>query len=274
MDNDEKVINESVTSYSIMGKSILGTKKFRKKKLLLSKIRRKFLSNIWLARVLSLLATVLILFFAFKVLSALFESISFPKRIMIPIKVIFSGNNDLEKIDSVTNIFLYVYQNDSDNCHFDRPAIYSYSHTEKKLRVILISDSTELSEIYCEGEKKQAGGGEILVRSKIETFIENPINYHLSIKAGFFDELARSLSLDDYDSEPPYQKLHSRVSRNSNIFKKNFIDLVDELETEINTNMSFEEITDFYKIILNNKEPFFCNLHYSLNESDMAECLD
>lgn len=180
-----------------MNEILLNPKKTIKRKIILSKIKRKILKHIWLVRIGLIILLILSCGLALMVLGRAFSGASlfhYPRYVL---NFILTPAKNIKSFEGRTNILILGKGGEGHEAPdlTDTIIFASIGHTNPSITLVSLPRDiwitelrTKLNSIYYWGNQKEQGGGMILAKSVVEEIVGVPIQYALVLDfAGFKD---------------------------------------------------------------------------------------
>ncbi len=181
--------------------------KFRKR---LSRLKRRFLKNIWLARFSVLVAVLAVLGLIFWGLGMLLGQTALGRAFSLTKAFVFANESRINSFEGATNILIL----GKGGAGHDAPEltdtimVASVSYTNPSVTLLSLPRDiwmedlrAKLNSAYYWGNQKQEGGGIILAKASVEEVAGKPVHYGLVIDLNGFEEIVDVLGGVEVDVE-------------------------------------------------------------------------
>lgn len=167
-----------------------------------SKLKRRFLKNIWVARLVVLGIAILILAVFFTILLRLFNQTSLGKYARPATDFVFASTDNLPKADDRTNLVLLGRGGEGHEAPdlTDTIMFVSISHTTHKATLVSIPRDiwienlgAKINSAYFWGKQKDQKSGLVLAKATIEEVIGQPVHYAVVIDFSGFKRIIDEL---------------------------------------------------------------------------------
>lgn len=188
-------------------------KKHNRRSVFLMRLKRKILSNVLLARLISFSAVVLVLLIIFYFVFLILRGVGLDKYVRMARYFIFTPNGVVNQLDGRTNFLILGKAGDGYTAPdlTDTMILASISHDDPKLimvslpRDLWIEDlRAKLNSVYYWGNQKEENGGLVLAKSIVEEVVGVPIHYALVIDFDGFRELIDAVGGVDIDVQKTF----------------------------------------------------------------------
>lgn len=207
----EKEIDNSTSNFNTQ--EPVREKRFGKREILVSRIKRRFLKHVWLARAALFSFVVLSIYLLVVGLGFIFRNLGIPGYTSLAYDFIFANERKIESSAGRTNVLIlgkagegYTAPDLTDTIIFA-----SFSHSSPHLTLISLprdiwipSLRTKLNSSYYWGNQKEKGGGLILAKSSAEEVIGEPVHYGIVIDFSEFVKMVDILGGIEVDVEADF----------------------------------------------------------------------
>ena len=174
------------------------SKSFEKRKIAVSRIKRRFLKHVWLVRT-SLIIVLFFLFYGISLLGiSLMKATSLDRYATLAYDFIVTPQSKIKSINGRTNILVL----GKGGTGHDAPELTdtiifaSVSHQHPSLTLVTLPRDiwledlqAKLNSAYYWGNKKEAGGGIVLAKSIVEELTGQPVQYAIVVDFSGFKEM-------------------------------------------------------------------------------------
>lgn len=179
------------------------SERFKKRARTFSRIKRRFLKHIWLARAAILAAVLVFLYLIIFLVSLIFRNTAVSNFLGMANSFIFTPKEGIQSIGGRTNILIM----GKGGAGHDAPDLTdtiifaSISHTNPSAILISLPRDiwipelrAKLNSVYYWGNQKQEDGGLVLAKSTVEEIVGQPIHYGLVLDFTGFTRLIDTLA--------------------------------------------------------------------------------
>jgi LCP family protein required for cell wall assembly len=186
------------------------SKSLGKRRVTISRLKRRILRHLWVVRLSLLGLGILIIFLLFFLLSLLIRKTGLDYYIGFVGNFVFTPSEKIEAIDDRTNILVLGKGGAGHEAPDLTDTIIFVSVSHQKPSVTLISLPRDiwvpslrakLNSTYYWGNQKEAGGGLILAKSSVEEIVGAPVQYGIVIDFSGFKEVIDVLEGIEVDVE-------------------------------------------------------------------------
>src|SRR3989304_9978762 len=159
-------------------------------KFFFTKFKRKFLSHLWLARIIIILGVLCVVFLGVVGIASVVKKPPLSDYIDIVTAFVFSPKDKVKNFDGRTNILILGKGGEGHEAPDLTDTIIFASINHKKPSIDLISLPrdiwitdlrTKLNSVYYWGNKKQSDGGIVLAKASVEEIVGQPVHYALLV---------------------------------------------------------------------------------------------
>ena len=177
------------------------TKRNKKKRFALSRVKWRLFKHVWLVRVGILLAAFAGLFLLFTIVSGLRGSLGYLDYVTHLKNFAFANEDNVETFRGRTNILILGKGGEGHDAPdlTDTIIFASISHDDGSVNMVSLPRDiwvdelrTKLNSLYYWGNQKQAGGGLILTKSHVEEIVGQPLHYGIVID---FDGFRKTINV-------------------------------------------------------------------------------
>ncbi len=191
----QKTTSNSTTQGVIPTKSVTH---MDKKTIAFSRIKRRFLKHVWVARIMSVIGVLLGIYLFLFLGGIIFEKVGFGNYFELASDFIFTPSSKIKSIDNRTNILI---MGKSGKGHAgpdltDSIIFASVSHKTSSISFVSLSRDiwipairAKLNSAYYWGNQRQPGGGLILAKSTAEEIVGTPVQYGVVIDFSAFERI-------------------------------------------------------------------------------------
>jgi LCP family protein required for cell wall assembly len=192
MVNSEKVIKPVLSE-----ETRVVSREMSRKRVFLSRLKRKLLNHIWILRILILVGVIAALYLLLLLSGQIIKKTKIPYYFNLANNFIFTPKGVVDEIDGRTNILILGKGGEGHEAPdlTDTILFLSLNHADKKLTMISLPRDiwlpdlrTKLNSVYYWGNKKEPpvrrtsgpeepGGGLILAKASVEEIIGQPVHY-------------------------------------------------------------------------------------------------
>ena len=181
MANSEKVVTH-VPSEDARLKS----KELSKRKIFMSRLKRKLFKHVWVVRSLIILGIIAVFCFIFLLSKQLIQMTKIPYYFNLANNFVFTPKGVVDEIDGRTNILILGKGGEGHEAPdlTDTILFLSLDRAEKKITLISLPRDiwipelrTKLNSVYYWGNKKEKGGGIILAKASVEEILGQHVHY-------------------------------------------------------------------------------------------------
>ena len=184
-----------------------------KRKVFISRLRRKMLRHIWLTRIGIILFLIAGVYLTYILLASLFGRLSAFKYLGYAKNFILTPQEEIQSMNNRTNILILGKGGEGHEAPDLTDTIIFASVSHSKPSIILVSLPrdiwipelrTKLNSVYYWGNIKQENGGLILAKSAVEEIVGQPIQYGLVLDFQGFKEIVDVLEGVEVEVENPF----------------------------------------------------------------------
>jgi LCP family protein required for cell wall assembly len=188
----------------------LKVKKSKKGKIFFSKLKRRILKHIWLARIGLIILVVSGFYLLYLLFSFLLGSLGITSYTKLIGDFIFTPTQKIQATEDRTNILILGKSGEGHDAPdlTDTIILASVGHTNPSIALISLPRDiwvpelrAKLNSTYYWGNQKQGGGGLILAKSTVESIAGQPVHYGLVIDFSGFMEIVDVLDGVEVDVE-------------------------------------------------------------------------
>ncbi len=189
-------------------------KKLTKRSIVLSRMKRRFLKHLWLAR-LSFLAAILLGFYLLVLMTGfILKRSTFNQFFEAISSFIFTPNERIESIEGRTNILLLGKPGEGNVGPDLTDTIIFVSFSHKSQQMVFISLPRDiwipelrakLNSAYYWGNEKQENGGLVLVKAMVEEIIGRPVHYGIVLDFSGFIKIIDALAGIEIEVEQSFR---------------------------------------------------------------------
>ncbi len=188
----------------------LSSSKVNKRKVFLSRVKRKLLKHIWILRGALFLGIVALFCLIIFLFSNLIKRTKLPYYSSLIKNFVFVPRNVVKEIEGRTNILIL---GKGGNGHeapdlTDTILLLSLDRNSRKITIISLPRDiwisplrTKLNSLYYWGNKKEVGGGVILAKSSVEEILGQHVHYAVVLDFSGFKEIIDALGGIEVDVE-------------------------------------------------------------------------
>jgi LCP family protein required for cell wall assembly len=195
---------------SSMETTKLKAKKSKKGKIFFSKVKRKFLKHVWIARIALIIFVISAFYLLYLLLSFLFGSLGVNSYTKLVGDFILTPAQKIQTTEDRTNILILGRSGEGhDSPDLTDTIIFaSVGHTDHSVKLISLPRDiwipelrAKLNSTYYWGNQRQKGGGIILAKSTVESILGQPVHYGLVIDFSGFMKMVDVLGGVEIDVE-------------------------------------------------------------------------
>jgi LCP family protein required for cell wall assembly len=188
----------------------LAKKKITKQTILFSKIKRRFLKHIWLARITVLGVTLVIFGLILILVLSLLSRTRLAFYYSVARSFILTPAEQIKSVEDRTNILILGKGGATHEAPdlTDTIIFASISHSDPQIDLISIPRDiwipalrTKLNSVYYWGNQKELGGGLVLAKSSVEEIVGQPIAYAVVIDFSGFKDVIDALESVEVEVE-------------------------------------------------------------------------
>src|SRR4030042_739908 len=203
----------------------LTSKEMSKRKVYLSRLKRKLLKHVWIIRALMILGIIALSYFAIVLSSQLVRNTGIPYYYNLVSNFIFTPRGVVEEIDGRTNILILGKGGEGHEAPdlTDTMLFLSLNYKDKKTTIISLPRDiwlpelrTKLNSVYYWGNKKEDRGGIILAKASVEEILGQPVHYAVVLDFSGFKEIIDILGGVEVDVETSFTDAKYPISGREN----------------------------------------------------------
>ncbi len=189
------------------------SREMNKRKILISRLKRKLLKHVWLLRVLIVLGLVVVFYFLINFSGQLIKKTKIPYYFNLASNFIFTPKGIVDEINGRTNILILGKGGEGHDAPdlTDTILFLSLNNTKKNITMISLPRDiwlpelrTKLNSVYYWGNKREEGGGLILAKSSVEEILGQQVHYAAVLDFSGFKTIIDVLGGVEVDVETPF----------------------------------------------------------------------